>query len=292
MFWVQAHGIKAGLILNLLFLIHAVPYECISWQWVQSIMIWFYWGISGITWSLTIHGLWRRPEVVDCPSLSKVHRSAYEYKGWRSFGSNSLLCLVSQWPLCTHTSHVIGLWFILALSALELSLCLNPMLQTSQDFAVLGASSKLFAVFLTYPYQVCTGTLLQIEFHNLLKTFSMIIGSKHDAMTQFGLSLVSNLTTQNGWVVCLSSHDQWCLQIYSYNKIFMKCPRYAVLCDCVYIYIVWSILQVIRSRLQVPFVSWLIVIIVGGWGIQRHWQQFMSQLTEIVQQSSSLMINP
>jgi hypothetical protein len=58
------------------------------------------------------------------------------------------------------------------------------MLQTSQDFAVLGASSKLFAVFLTYPYQVCTGTLLQIEFHNLLKTFSMIIGSKHDAMTQ------------------------------------------------------------------------------------------------------------
>jgi solute carrier family 25 folate transporter 32 len=45
-------------------------------------------------------------------------------------------------------------------------------LLTSQDFAVLGASSKLFAVFLTYPYQVCT--LLQIEFHNLLKTFSMI----------------------------------------------------------------------------------------------------------------------
>jgi hypothetical protein len=76
--------------------------------------------------------------------------------------------------LCTHSSYVIGLWFILALSALELSLCLNPMMQTSQDFAVLGASSKLFAVFLTYPYQVCTETLLQIEFHNLPKTFSMI----------------------------------------------------------------------------------------------------------------------
>ncbi len=174
MFWVQAHGSKAGHILNLLFLIRAVPSECISWQWVQSIMIWFYWGISGISWSLTIHGLWRRPEVVDCLSLSKIHRPAYEYKGWRSFGSNSLLSLVSQWPLCTHSSYVIGLWFILALSALELSLCLNPMMQTSQDFAVLGASSKLFAVFLTYPYQVCTETLLQIEFHNLPKTFSMI----------------------------------------------------------------------------------------------------------------------
>ncbi len=107
-----------------------------------------------------------------------------------------------------------------------------------------------------------------------------------------GLSLVYNLTTRNGWVVSLSSHDQWCLQIYSYNKIFMKCPQSAVLCDCVYIHIVWSILQVIRSRLQVPLVSWLIVIIVGDWGIQRHWQQFMSQLTEIVQEGSSLMINP
>jgi hypothetical protein len=72
----------------------------------------------------------------------------------------------------------------------------------------------------------------------------------------------------------------------------MKCPQSAVLCDCVYIHIVWSILQVIRSRLQVPFVSWLIVIIVGDWGIQRYSQQFISQLTEIVQEGSSLMINP
>jgi hypothetical protein len=47
-------------------------------------------------------------------------------------------------------------------------------LLTSQDFAVLGASSKLFAVFLTYPYQVSTGTVLQIEFHNLLETFSRV----------------------------------------------------------------------------------------------------------------------
>jgi hypothetical protein len=50
----------------------------------------------------------------------------------------------------------------------------DPMMQTSQDFAVLGASSKLFAVFLTYPYQVSTGTVLQIEFHNLLETFSRV----------------------------------------------------------------------------------------------------------------------
>jgi solute carrier family 25 folate transporter 32 len=34
-------------------------------------------------------------------------------------------------------------------------------LLTSQDFAVLGASSKLFAVFLTYPYQVIRSRLQQ-----------------------------------------------------------------------------------------------------------------------------------
>ncbi len=173
MFWVQAHGSKARHILNLFLLIGAVPYEHISWQWLQSIMIWFCCGISGITWSPTIHGLWRRPEVIDCLSLSKVHRSAYEYEGWRAFGSDSQLSLVSQWPLCSTVSCY---WFvvILTLLALELPLCLDPMMQTSQDFAVLGASSKLFAVFLTYPYQVSTGTVLQIEFHNLLETFSRV----------------------------------------------------------------------------------------------------------------------
>jgi hypothetical protein len=96
-----------------------------------------------------------------------------------------------------------------------------------------------------------------------------------------GLSPVYNLTMQNAWVVGLSCHDQWCLQTYSYNTIFMKCPQSAVLCDCIYIHIVWSTLQVIRSRLQVLFFltdscyyTWL--------GIHRHWQQFMIRLTEIV----------
>jgi hypothetical protein len=57
-------------------------------------------------------------------------------------------------------------------------------MQTSQDFAVLGASSKLFAVFLTYPYQVCTGTLCRLSFTTCSKLSSWSLGSKHDTMTQ------------------------------------------------------------------------------------------------------------
>jgi hypothetical protein len=280
MFWVHAHGSKARHILNLLLLIGAVPYEHISWQWLQSIMIWFCCGISGITWSPTIHGLWRRPEVVDCLSLSKVHTSAYEYKGWRAFGSDSQLSLVSQWPLCSTVSCY---WFVVHFNPIG---SWAPTMSWSYDadiprFCSFGGIIKavccLSHVSISGMYRNSFADWVSQLAWNFLRG---LLGQSMIQWLNCGLSPVYNLTMQNAWVVGLSCHDQWCLQTYSYNTIFMKCPQSAVLCDCVYIHIVWSILQVIRSRLQVLFFltdscyyTWL--------GIHRHWQQFMIQLTEI-----------
>jgi len=102
----------------------------------------------------------------DCVQILDALRSILKEEGWRGLykGLGPGLVLVSHGAL-QFMAYEEGRKLLIAYrsqkSTDQLMNTKGEDLLTSQDFAVLGASSKLFAVFLTYPYQVIRSRLQQ-----------------------------------------------------------------------------------------------------------------------------------